>query len=624
MTVEELEIIVKANIKNAMSGIKQVVQEVRQAVKQTIEPTQKIVSSVQQIANSSASSFSSASVSVSKYKNEIKSTVAQQEFLTKKINDLKSSLNFENSNKIFSSDEILEMRVEVEKLEKQLYNLQNVGKNVDVSMHSNNTSKSINKAIGSVKKFALSLFGIQTIMSGISRATSAYSQIDESYANKMQSIWIGLGAMLAPAVEYIINILLHGLAYVNAFVKALTGIDYIAKANAKALDKQSKATKNLANSNKQLSSIDGDIVNLSDEKTAGTGTSAEIPKIETPVIDTSGVERFVTFIKEKVVPAVESIYESFKTGWEATKTGFGAFCVGLQAILVVTFYAFLGIIEGVLEIIRGVILGVVSIILGIIEGAFEIIKGTVLGLIQIFSGVFNGIWQIISGVFTNIFNMIKGVFEGVIQFIVGIFTGNWKSALDGLIKVFSSIWNGIKGIVSSVFNGIVTIVRGILEGLWTFIKGVAQGIADIFTGIVKGIGNVFIGIANGVISVINGFIKGLNKIKIPDWVPAVGGKGFYISEINKIHYLEKGGVATGSIFANIGEGKYQEAVVPLGSSPQFRNMKEDIADYVSDRQGGSIENLTIQVGAEKLYDDVIDYINAKTQRLGRSVIKVGV
>ena len=33
------------------------------------------------------------------------------------------------------------------------------------------------------------------------------------------------------------------------------------------------------------------------------------------------------------------------------------------------------------------------------------------------------------------------------------------------------------------------------------------------------------------IGLINGFIKGLNKIQVPDWVPGVGGKGINIPEI---------------------------------------------------------------------------------------------
>lgn len=40
------------------------------------------------------------------------------------------------------------------------------------------------------------------------------------------------------------------------------------------------------------------------------------------------------------------------------------------------------------------------------------------------------------------------------------------------------------------------------------------------------------------IGLINGFIGGLNNIKIPKWVPGVGGKSFSIS---KLPYLAQGG-----------------------------------------------------------------------------------
>ena len=43
---------------------------------------------------------------------------------------------------------------------------------------------------------------------------------------------------------------------------------------------------------------------------------------------------------------------------------------------------------------------------------------------------------------------------------------------------------------------------------------------------------------NAMIGLINGFIGGLNNIKIPKWVPGIGGKSFSIS---KLPYLAQGG-----------------------------------------------------------------------------------
>lgn len=44
--------------------------------------------------------------------------------------------------------------------------------------------------------------------------------------------------------------------------------------------------------------------------------------------------------------------------------------------------------------------------------------------------------------------------------------------------------------------------------------------------------------------------------------------------------MARGGVVSSPTVALIGEGRYREAVVPLGNSPQFKSMKDDIADDV--------------------------------------------
>ena len=39
---------------------------------------------------------------------------------------------------------------------------------------------------------------------------------------------------------------------------------------------------------------------------------------------------------------------------------------------------------------------------------------------------------------------------------------------------------------------------------------------------------------NAIINGINSFIRGVNRIKIPDWVPAIGGRGISIREIPRL------------------------------------------------------------------------------------------
>lgn len=71
--------------------------------------------------------------------------------------------------------------------------------------------------------------------------------------------------------------------------------------------------------------------------------------------------------------------------------------------------------------------------------------------------------------------------------------------------------------------------------------------------------------------------------------------------------MAKGGVAVGGTRAIIGEGIYDEAVIPLGQSPQFSNMKSDIASAVveglagANMSNGQPINITVNVDENYIY-----------------------
>ncbi|EGC69768.1 phage tail tape measure protein, TP901 family [Enterococcus casseliflavus ATCC 12755] len=106
------------------------------------------------------------------------------------------------------------------------------------------------------------------------------------------------------------------------------------------------------------------------------------------------------------------------------------------------------------------------------------------------SNIFGGIIQN----FQNFFDAGKRIFTGFIDFITGIFTGDWERA-----------WNGVVNIFGGIFDMIVAMAKAPL---------------------------------NTMIGLINAFLGGLNNIKIPKWVPGVGGKSFSISTLP---YLAEGG-----------------------------------------------------------------------------------
>lgn len=186
----------------------------------------------------------------------------------------------------------------------------------------------------------------------------------------------------------------------------------------------------------------------------------------------------------------------------------------------------LGIIEPLVTLIDGLLTPLISVISKLISFALKPLQLGFQNLSSTLTSVFNLAVQTVM----DRVNMIKGVFSGIIQFIKGVFTGDWKSAWEGVKKIFSSV---------------------------------AEGLANTFKTPI-----------NFIIDMINKFISGVNAIKIPDWVPGVGGKGINIPLIPK---LEKGGVLEKGQIGFL-EGNGAEAVVPLDQNEKWiRSVSHDMA-----------------------------------------------
>lgn len=112
-------------------------------------------------------------------------------------------------------------------------------------------------------------------------------------------------------------------------------------------------------------------------------------------------------------------------------------------------------------------------------------------------------------------NTLKPLFEGMLDFITGVFTLDFGKAAGGLVTAFGAAWEGIKEVIKAPIN-------------------------------------VCIGF-------VNSFIEKLSGVKIPDWVPVVGGDTF---SMPTIPYLEKGGILRRGQVGLL-EGNGAEAVVPL-------------------------------------------------------------
>lgn len=134
-------------------------------------------------------------------------------------------------------------------------------------------SKGFDSLYFKLKKFGLGLLGVRTAMSFLTKAVHAYMSFDSELQDSIQNSYNMLGSLLAPAIIYVANAFATAINYIYQFVTALTGIDLVAKANARALQTQAKAAKGAAAAQRGLLAMD-EITNLPTEPGGGGGSPA--------------------------------------------------------------------------------------------------------------------------------------------------------------------------------------------------------------------------------------------------------------------------------------------------------------------------------------------------------------
>lgn len=180
----------------------------------------------------------------------------------------------------------------------------------------------------------------------------------------------------------------------------------------------------------------------------------------------------------------------------------------------------MGLLTSPVMIVIGVIAGLIAIVV-IVRRHMDVFKNSLSALSPVFTSIRGHIQSIIAK-----FQAIMPAVQPVASFIANVCGTVITAAVGGLVGFISAsidtMLNTIDSIMT-VLQGVIDFVTGVFTGNWELAW---SGVAQIFDGIVSGITGTFKGAINGIIGAINGFLGGLNGIKIPDWVPAVGGKTF--------------------------------------------------------------------------------------------------
>ena len=175
-------------------------------------------------------------------------------------------------------------------------------------------------------------------------------------------------------------------------------------------------------------------------------------------------------------------------------------------------------------------------------------------------------------------NFKENILGGIIQFIKGVFTGDWKSAWEGVKKVFKGILNGVVIIAESAVNAII--------------KG------------------------------LNWLICKINTIKftVPSWVPGVGGKsiGGHLSSLSEVRIPR---LATGAVIP-----PNKEFLAVLGDQKNGTNIEAPLATLVDAfkqamaESGGGATTVVIQLDGKEIARSTVKNINNMTRAAGKPVL----
>ena len=177
-------------------------------------------------------------------------------------------------------------------------------------------------------------------------------------------------------------------------------------------------------------------------------------------------------------------------------------------------------------------------------------------LMAIINAIVPPLMQIIEGILPPILEVVTALAP-----VIGVLASLIGTALTQAISIVVPIAQSFIGI----FTNIIEFITNIFSGQW----GAAwNNIVEMFRQYVGYLAGIFKAPINAIIGMINTVISGFNMIKLPDWVPGVGGKGI---NIPLIPMLASGGFTDGiSIAGEAGT----EAVISF--DPAYRGKNIDI------------------------------------------------
>ncbi len=246
------------------------------------------------------------------------------------------------------------------------------------------------------------------------------------------------------------------------------------------------------------------------------------------------------------------------------------------------------VLVNTLNAILPVFIQFVSDILPILVELITQLMPTITTIIQELLPIFSQLLGIILPPIIQIVQQLLPVLLPIIEALLPLLTP--------LLELLSYLIDTVLTPVISVISSIANVISDKLVKELKILSPVLEGVKAVFEYVFGAIANLVKPPINFIINGINTFIGALNRIKIPDWVPGVGGKGINIPLIQKLR-------------VGIDSVPYDEMPAILHKGEAVLD-KEDAEEYRNNR-GKKIESNIIN----NYYNTInVDELNCKDER----------
>lgn len=429
------------------------------------------------------------------------------------------------------------------------------------------------------------------IMRQASAAQGDLAKTLESPENQFKILTAQLKVLMRNLGSFVVIIAKTALPIINGFAIALnTAIEAMAKAAGYEIEDYSDS---LNATTEGLEDIENAAEDTEDALTGTLAPLDEINEATTSDNDSYGdVDQRLLDALEEYDNLMDSVYTKtdavaaiFEKVWNID------FFEGLGSVLDSVFNLFAQGLDIVLNALDAVspALNVVLTILGyILDAASWLISNIVSPVVSFISTLIDNIWLLIAAFVA--LNLVQLAFTGELNSMMAVQIAKWFASLT--VQIWENVAAHLANVAAAVKEKIAAAALTIAIW-WETAAWWQKAIA-----VIAAAGALALVVAGIVMTATAATVSTAKSTTSTNLIPA----------------MATGGVATGPTVALIGEGDYQEAVVPLGNSPQFKSMKDDIASSVVESlaQTPAFRNLAGSSGAAGGTTPVVLQIDGRT------------